>query len=102
LTSDLVIDATLNPDFSHIEADAPQIDINQRYALYWSEKRPFFLEGKEIFGTPINIIYTRRIIDPRWGGKITGKIGKLSLGYISTWDQNPTESVDKALSLIIN
>ena len=46
VTSDLVIDATLNPDFSHIEADAPQIDINRRYALYWSEKRPFFLEGK--------------------------------------------------------
>jgi len=93
LTSDLVIDATLNPDFSHIEADAPQIDINQRYALYWGEKRPFFLEGKEIFETPINIIYTRRIIDPILGGKITGKIGKLSIGYITSLDQNPTESL---------
>ncbi|MBE0460676.1 MAG: carbohydrate binding family 9 domain-containing protein [Candidatus Aminicenantes bacterium] len=93
LTSDLVIDATLNPDFSHIEADAPQIDINQRYALYWNEKRPFFLEGKEIFDTPINIIYTRRIIDPILGGKITGKIGKLSFGFITSLDQNPTESL---------
>lgn len=93
LTSDLVIDAAINPDFSHIEADASQIDINQRYALYWTEKRPFFLEGKEIFDTPINVIYTRRIIDPLWGGRITGKTGKLSLGYISAWDQNPTESL---------
>jgi len=93
LTSDLVIDATLNPDFSHIEADAPQIDINRRYALYWSEKRPFFLEAKEVFETPINIIYTRRIIAPKWGGKVTGKIGKWSLGYIGAWDQNPTESL---------
>lgn len=93
LTSDLVFDATLNPDFSHIEADAPQIDINQRYALYWREKRPFFLEGKEIFETPINIIYTRQIIDPIIGGKITGKVGRLSLGYILSLDQNPTESL---------
>lgn len=93
LTSDLVFDATLNPDFSHIEADAPQIDINQRYALYWREKRPFFLEGKEIFETPINIIYTRQIIDPIIGGKITGKVGRLSIGYILSLDQNPTESL---------
>ena len=93
LTSDLVIDATFNPDFSHIEADASQIDINQRYALYWSEKRPFFLEGIEIFETPINIIYTRRIIDPLMGGKFSGKVGKMSLGYITAWDQNPTESL---------
>lgn len=93
LTSDIVLDITLNPDFSHIEADAPQIDINQRYALYWGEKRPFFLEGKEIFETPMDIVYTRRIIDPLLGGKVTGKVGKFSLGYLTAWDQNPAESL---------
>ncbi|MEW6455172.1 MAG: DUF5916 domain-containing protein [Acidobacteriota bacterium] len=100
LSSDLTFDFTFNPDFSHIEADAPQIDINQRFALYYPEKRPFFLEGTEIFqyGSQwdpqgINIIYTRRIIDPRWGGKFTGKVGRFTLGYISALDQNPTESL---------
>ncbi|MFQ6081884.1 MAG: DUF5916 domain-containing protein [Candidatus Aminicenantia bacterium] len=94
LSSDLTFDFTLNPDFSHIEADAPQIDINQRYALYYSEKRPFFLEGREIFEFPsIEMVYTRRIIDPLWGGKFTGKIGKFTLGYLSAYDEHPTESL---------
>jgi len=64
ISSDLTLDLTLNPDFSHIEADAPQIDVNQRFALYYSEKRPFFMEGMEIFRFPeIDMVYTRRIID---------------------------------------
>ncbi|MGQ9617749.1 MAG: DUF5916 domain-containing protein [Candidatus Aminicenantia bacterium] len=94
ISSNIIMDFTFNPDFSHIEADSPQIDVNQRYALYWPEKRPFFLEGSEIFNHPsINIVYTRRIIDPRWGGKITGKAGKFTFGYISALDINPTESL---------
>lgn len=94
LSSNMILDFTFNPDFSHIEADAPQIDVNQRYALYWQEKRPFFLEGSEIFNHPaIDIVYTRRIIDPRWGGKITGKAGRFTIGYITAMDSKPTESL---------
>ncbi len=94
LSSNIILDFTFNPDFSHIEADAPQIDVNQRYALYWPEKRPFFLEGYEIFNHPsIDIVYTRRIIDPRWGGKITGKAGRFTIGYMSAMDSKPTESL---------
>ncbi len=94
LSSNMILDFTFNPDFSHIEADAPQIDVNQRYALYWPEKRPFFLEGYEIFNHPsIEIVYTRRIIDPRWGGKITGKAGRFTIGYMSAMDSKPTESL---------
>lgn len=94
LTSDLIVDFTVNPDFSHVEADSPQIDINQRYALSWPEKRPFFLEGNEIFIHPtIDLIYTRRIIDPQWGAKITGKAGGLTLGYIGTMDNSYRESL---------
>ncbi len=94
MSSDLTLDFTLNPDFSHIEADAPQIDVNLRYALRYPEKRPFFLEGMEIFQFPeMELIYTRRIIDPLWGGKATGKIGRVTYGYLSAYDDNPTESL---------
>jgi hypothetical protein len=96
ISSDLTLDLTLNPDFSHIEADAPQIDVNQRYALYYSEKRPFFLEGMEIFQFPddgLNIVYTRRIIDPAGGAKLTGKVGRFTYGLLSALDTNPTESL---------
>ncbi len=94
INSDLTMDLTLNPDFSHIEADAPQIDVNQRFALYYPEKRPFFLEGMEIFRFPeIEMVYTRRIIDPLGGAKLTGKAGRFTYGLLSAYDVNPTESL---------
>ncbi len=94
VSSDITLDLTINPDFSHIEADAPQIDINQRFALYYPEKRPFFLEGMEIFQFPeIEMVYTRRIINPAWGGKLTGKIGRFTYGILSAYDLDPTESL---------
>lgn len=96
MSSDLTMDLTLNPDFSHIEADAPQIDVNQRFALYYPEKRPFFLEGTEIFQFPddgLNIVYTRRIIDPAGGAKLTGKVGRFTYGLLSAYDSNPSENL---------
>ncbi len=96
VNSDLTLDLAVNPDFSHIEADAPQIDINQRYALYYSEKRPFFLEGVEIFQFPsdgLNLVYTRRINDPVGGAKLTGKAGRFTYGLLSALDTDPTESL---------
>jgi len=94
ISSDLTLDLTLNPDFSHIEADAPQIDVNQRFALYYAEKRPFFLEGMEIFRFPeIEMVYTRRIIDPLGGAKLTGKVGRFTYGLLSVYDTNPTENL---------
>jgi hypothetical protein len=68
-------DATLNPDFSQIESDVAQIGANERFALFFPEKRPFFLEGIELFSTPIQAVYTRTITSPRWGARATGKIG---------------------------
>jgi hypothetical protein len=94
ISSDTTLDLTANPDFSHIEADAPQIDVNQRFALYYPEKRPFFLEGMEIFRFPeFNMIYTRRIIDPIGGAKLTGKTGRFTYGFLSAVDTSPTESL---------
>ena len=89
VTSDLTVDFTLNPDFSQIESDRPQIEINQRYPLFFRELRPFFLEGQEIFRTPgrINLVHTRTIIDPTFGAKLTGKTGKTTLGVLVTNDE---------------
>jgi hypothetical protein len=73
--ADNVVDATVRPDFSQIESDTAQISSNQRFALFYPEKRPFFLEGVELLSTPIQAVYTRTITDPQWGGRATGKIG---------------------------
>ncbi|MFW6137249.1 MAG: DUF5916 domain-containing protein, partial [Candidatus Aminicenantaceae bacterium] len=89
ITSNLTADLTFNPDFSQIEADMPQVDVNQRYPLYYQEKRPFFLEGRDVFNTPIELIYTRSIVSPLWGGKLTGKTGKTTLGFLSAYDETP-------------
>ncbi len=70
----LVIDATVNPDFSQIEADAPQIAANERFALFFSEKRPFFLENVDLFTTPLQAIYTRNFTSPRYGLRATGDL----------------------------
>ena len=72
------IDGTINPDFSQIESDVAQITVNERFALFFPERRPFFLEGIEMFSTPIQAVYTRTITDPRWGVRGTGKIGGAS------------------------
>jgi len=88
ITSNLTADFTVNPDFSQVESDAGQIDVNNTYALYFSEKRPFFIEGSNIFNTPFNIVYTRAINNPLAAFKLTGKIGKYDLGFVSAYDRN--------------
>ncbi len=91
VTSDLTFDSTLNPDFSQIEADMPQNDVNQRYALYYPEKRPFFLEGKDYFDTPFELVYSRKIVDPQSGLKLTGKAKGFTFGILSVMDLNSPE-----------
>lgn len=86
ITSNLTLDGTYNPDFSQVEADAGQIAVNERFALFLREKRPFFLEGTEIFGLPRQLVYTRSIVDPVAGTKLTGKIGSFNAGYLGAVD----------------
>lgn len=74
-TADMAVDATINPDFSQIESDVAVISTNERFAIFFPEKRPFFLEGVELFNTPITAVYTRTITSPRWGLRSTGKLG---------------------------
>jgi uncharacterized protein DUF5916 len=71
--ADNAVDFTVNPDFSQVEADTAQIFANERFALSFPEKRPFFLEGVELFSTPMRAVYTRTITSPRWGARATGK-----------------------------
>jgi hypothetical protein len=84
------IDATINPDFSQVESDASQVTQNQRFALFYAEKRPFFLEGIELFATPNQLVYTRQIVNPIAGAKFTGKIGSLGVAYLAAKDESPT------------
>jgi uncharacterized protein YdbL (DUF1318 family) len=88
ITSNLRFDATYNPDFSQIEADAGQIVVNERFAQFFPEARPFFLEGTEIFQLPRQLVYTRTIVDPLGGAKLTGKVGSLNVGYLGAVDRD--------------
>jgi hypothetical protein len=85
LTPNLTMDFTYNPDFSQIESDAAQVDVNTTFALFFPEKRPFFLEGRDIFDTD-NLIYTRSVNDPTGAAKLTGKVGKYTVGYVLARD----------------
>jgi hypothetical protein len=86
--SNIALDATINPDFSQVESDAGQVTINERFALFFPEKRPFFLEGIELFKTPGQLVYTRQIVDPIGGGKITGKVGPIAIAHLTTIDED--------------
>lgn len=104
LTRNLVMDATFNPDFSQVEADADQITVNERFAIFFPEKRPFFLEGAEVFNTPQRLVYTRAVVDPIGGAKLTGKIGSLNVGYFGAVDESPVtfeEAGDNALFNVV-
>jgi hypothetical protein len=85
-TPNMILNATVNPDFSHVEADAAKLDINTRFSLYYPEKRPFFLEGATIFETRMPVVYTRALADPVWGLKVTGKEGPHNIGFYSVQD----------------
>ncbi|OLC55540.1 MAG: hypothetical protein AUH92_01985 [Acidobacteria bacterium 13_1_40CM_4_69_4] len=86
MTPDLTLSAAFNPDFSQVEADIAQLKINTRFALYYPEKRPLFLEGADFFQTRLNTIYTRTVADPSWGTKLVGKVGRNALGVVVAED----------------
>ena len=97
VTSAVTLDGTFNPDFSQVESDAFQVEVNQRYPLFFSEKRPFFMEGMGTFelagagGDAVmrTAVHTRRIADPRWGGKLSGTLGKFTFATLSAGDEAP-------------
>jgi hypothetical protein len=97
LTSTVTLDATVNPDFSQVESDAFQVEVNQRFPIFFSEKRPFFMEGSGIFNLAgqgndnslQSAVHTRRIVNPSFGAKVTGSTGRLAFGTLTALDQDP-------------
>jgi hypothetical protein len=83
------LDATVNPDFSQVETDVGQVTANERFALFIPEKRPFFLEGIELFSTPNQLVYTRQVVAPAAGAKVTGKVGPLGIAHLTALDDRP-------------
>ena len=94
LSPNFSFSGAINPDFSQVESDVPQIEVNQRFPLFFPEKRPFFLEGAEIFQflvptSSVKLVDTRQIVDPAWGAKLAGKFGRTSIGYLAAVDKAP-------------
>ncbi|MBZ5504985.1 MAG: carbohydrate binding family 9 domain-containing protein [Acidobacteriia bacterium] len=89
----LVLDTTINPDFGQIESDDPQVTVNQRFEVFFPEKRPFFQENSNFFQTPLQLVFTRRIGDPLYGVRLTGKAGPWAIGTMLANDRSPGKSV---------
>lgn len=92
LKDSIVFDGTINPDFSDVESDQPVFTVNQRYPVYFPELRPFFLENANYFTTPILLVYTRNIVHPEFGIRLTGKLGRTNLGLFAIDDREPGET----------
>ena len=91
LRDSLTLDMTLNPDFSQVESDSPQVTINQRYEVFFPEKRPFFMENADYFQTPENLFFSRRMADPQFGARLTGKLGRWAVAALAGDDRAPGE-----------
>ncbi len=87
ITPNVTLNAAVNPDFSQVEADAAQLNVNERFALFFPEKRPFFLEGADYFATPFDAVFTRTVADPSAGVKLTGKEGGNAFGVFLAEDR---------------
>ena len=85
--------ATLNPDFSQVEGDIRQIDLNQRFAFFYPERRPFFLDGIDSFRDPAKTLYTRSIVAPMGGVKVSGRTDRLNVGALAAVDRSPQASI---------
>jgi hypothetical protein len=103
ITSTVTLDATVNPDFSQVESDAFQVEVNRRFPIFFSEKRPFFMEGADIFklaglgngdASMLAAVHTRRIVDPIAGAKVTGTLGRVAFGSLSASDQSAGRDIE--------
>ena len=89
----LTLDVTANPEFSQVESNDPQVTVNQRFEVFFPEKRPFFLENAGFFQTPDALFFSRRIVDPQAGVRLTGKVGRWALGALAADDRAPGENL---------
>lgn len=99
ITSSITLDATVNPDFSQVESDAFQVQVNQRFPIFFPEKRPFFMEGMSLFnlagnqddGNLVSAVHTRRIVNPAFGAKLSGNTGKTTFGLLTASDESAAD-----------
>ena len=98
ITQDIYLNATLNPDFSQVEADRAQLDINNTFSLFFPERRTFFLDGADYFDTFEDLVYTRNIANPDYGIKLTGKTGRHTYGLLTANDESTSFLIPRALS----
>jgi hypothetical protein len=99
ITPNVVLDFAINPDFAQVESDQLVVTANQRFPIFFEEKRPFFLEGKDIFDTQISAVHTRAIVDPQFAVKLTGKVDRNTFGLLVASDNGPGNfSVEEALN----
>ncbi len=96
LSANLTFNGTAHPDFSQVESDAGQLVTDPRRAIFFAEKRPFFLDGLEYFTTPSQVIYTRRIAAPIGAAKITGRVSGMSFGFLSAIDDRATSATGRS------
>ena len=94
LRNTLAADVTVNPDFSEVESDEPQVVVNQRFEVLFPEKRPFFLENAGFFGTPVDLFFSRRVADPRAGARLTGRLGRWALAGLLIDDREAGFQLD--------
>lgn len=93
ITNNLSMTATVNPDFSQVEADVAQFQFDPRQALFFTEKRPFFLDGIELFSSPTRLVYTRRVADPVAAVKLTGKVSDTNVALLSAVDNKDVSAL---------
>jgi hypothetical protein len=113
ITSSITAEATVNPDFSQVESDTFQVEINQRYPLFYSEKRPFFMESQEVlafaivhdamaslleYGMMVSPIHTRRIVDPGWAVKLSGSSGKMNFAFLAANDRSAGQPWENSIN----
>ena len=94
ITPDTGLALTLNPDFSQVEGDVAQLALNTRYALYYREQRPFFLDGVDAFQDRQDTLYTRSLVEPLYGVKGSGRFADTSVGVLHGLDMSPAGSVN--------
>ncbi len=100
ITPNVTLDAAVNPDFAEVEADAPVVRANERFPIFFPEKRPFFLEGIDYFRTPLQVVNTRNIADPDVAVKLTGKTGRNTFGLFSAVDRFPNTKTKAYIGVV--
>lgn len=105
ITSSITAEAAVNPDFSQVESDAFQVEVNRRYPVFYTEKRPFFMESREVLDFTIikdsmliSAVHTRNIVDPGWAAKLSGTVGRLNFAVLAANDRAPGRAWDFGLN----